>query len=143
MAADLVATWEFLGPAGNANHRFTSSSIPPTISLSELLDDSITLDAGGSTVTVWDASTSPLPTFDYLYLQAINADVLVELTITVAAVDQVQVLMLKADSLPFCLNDDTAFFTIAGTSGLITKVRVAPGATNTETATLRYGVGLA
>lgn len=142
MASLLTSLWEIFGDYGSATHRFTATSNPPTLSLSQLIDDTVTL-AAGATVTVWDTATSPLPNFDFLYLHAAAAIVDIELSWTVSAATTVKVLRLAANGFPFVLNDDTAFLTLGGTAGLLTKVRAFAPATNTVAATLRYGVGVA
>lgn len=142
MSSTLTWRWEHTTDIAGATHRFTSTDEPPTLTHTKLIDDSIVISAA-STVTVWDSATSPLPAFDWFYAQAQGAALVLEVTITVSASDQVQVFTLPANGVPFELSDDTAYFALDGTAGLVTKVRAAAPVTNTADAVLRYAVALA
>jgi hypothetical protein len=140
--ASFTTIWELFGDFLDATHRFTSGATPPAIALTQLIDDTVTLTPG-TTRTVWDAGTSALPAFDFLYVAAAEAGVLVEVTGTVSAAPQTQLFELLADALPFLLTSDLFYATLGGTAGLVTKVRVNAPSANTVNAMVRYGVGLA
>lgn len=142
MSTPLTQTWELFGDFADATQRFTSGATPPTRTLTQMVaGPAITFAAAAAAVTVWDTSTSPVTTFDFLYLAAEDANLDVELTCVSATGTRTFVIRLVADAFPFVLNDDTANFAFSDANiGLITKIRVQPPAANTATATLRFAV---
>lgn len=141
--ATLTQTWELFTDLADAIRRFTSTATPPTLTLSQLIDDTLVVEPG-ATVTVWDSSTSALTNFDFLFLHAQTAGIEIELTCVSASGTRTFVLTLAADGFPLVLNDDTARFGFSDVNvGLITKVRAHAQDANTVNTLLRYAVGVA
>lgn len=143
MASPLTIRWEHEIDLGGSKRRFTSPADPNFLSLSGI-DDDVFVVAAGATITVWDASTSPLITFDFLYLDAEGGDFDLEFTCTSASGTRTFCMALAAAELPFTLSSQRSIFGFSDTNiGVISKVRARALLTNTSDARLRFGVGQA